>query len=87
MKFFREESQKILNKCKDDVSKKNMTTVVEKLRYSDPIATEKCKEIDEKIYSSLTKLNSILDNGGSITSVDEIIQLINERNLSVFNNK
>lgn len=87
MKFFREESQKILNKCKDDVSKKNMTTVVEKFRYSDPIATEKCKEIDEKIYSSLTKLNSILDNGGSITSVDEIIQLINERNLSVLNNK
>lgn len=87
MKFFREESQKILYKCKDDVSRKNMTTIVERFRYSDPIATERCKEIDKKIYSSLEKLNSIVDNGGSISSVDEIIQLINERNLSVLNSK
>ncbi len=87
IKTLREESQKIFNKCQDETSRKNMMLVVEKLKYSDPVSNDRSKDIDEKIFTSLSNLNSIIDNGGNITSVEEILGLINERNISLINNK
>lgn len=87
LKTLREESQKIFNKCKDETSKQNMMLIVEKLKYSDPVSNDKSKDIDEKIFMSLSSLNSTIDNGGDITSVEEILELINERNIALINNK
>ncbi len=87
IKELRTKSMTILSLCNDDVSKENVSLVVEKLKFSDPVSNDKTKEIETKIDESLSKLQEEVNEGKKINSVEEIITLIENRNVQCLGSK
>lgn len=87
IKELRTRANVIFNNCNDDVSKENMKKVVDALQYSDPVSSKATIENDGEISSLLDQLEETVNDGKSITSVDEILKAISKRNITAINNK
>lgn len=87
IKELRTKANVIFNNCNDDVSKENMKKVVDALQYSDPVSSKATIENDGEIASLLDQLEETVNDGKSITSVDEILKAISKRNIIAINNK
>lgn len=87
IKELRTKSLTILSLCKDDVSKKNVSMVVDKLKFSDPVSNDQTSEMEARINESLSKLQEEVIQGKQINSVTEIINLIEIRNAQCIGSK
>ncbi len=80
IKDLRIKSINILSLCKDDVSKNNISIIVEKLKYSDPVSNESIRDIETQILLNLDKIEEDLKDGKVIDSISDILTLIENRN-------
>ncbi len=87
IKDLRTKSLTVLSLCKDDVSRKNVSMVVDKLKFSDPVSNDQTSEMEAKINESLSKLQEEIIQGKQINSVTEIINLIEIRNAQCIGSK
>lgn len=87
IKELRTKSLSLLHICKDDVSKNNISIIIDKLKYSDPVSNDKTKDIEAKIFEKLTEIENKLYDGLSISSADDVISLIESRNVLCKGNK
>lgn len=87
IKDLRTKSINILSLCKDDVSKKNVNIIVEKLKYSDPISNASTKDFEDQIFTALAEIEQNLKDGKVIDSISDIITLIENRNTVCLENK
>lgn len=87
IKELRTKSVCLLSMCNDDVSRKNVGIIVDKLKYSDPMSNDDTKELEDNIFNSLSSLESSIASGIVVSSVDEIVSLIESRNAICRGNK
>lgn len=80
IKDLRIKSINILSLCKDDVSKNNVSIIVEKLKFSDPVSNDSTANFDNQILSNLDKIEEDLKDGKVIDSISDILTLIANRN-------
>lgn len=87
IKELRTKSINILSLCKDDVSKENVSKVVDKLKYSDPVSSASTKDLEDEIYKALAEIEQNLKDGKAINSTSNILVLIDNRNTVCLENK
>ena len=72
--------QGLVGKCKDPEVKKQMEKLAEKFKYSDPVSTGATVEVEKKIKEKLNELEATESEKISVSQIDKIGVLIDERN-------
>lgn len=81
MKLLKVDAEQLLNKCKEEKTRKEVNKVVEAIRYSDPVSKEILLPLELKISNKLSELTKQVETNEVVTeTVDELLQLISERN-------
>lgn len=87
IKELRIKSSSLLSFCKDDSSKENILIIIDKLKFSDPVSNDATTNVEKDIFNKLSLIENNLKNGVSVSSVDEVIELIEKRNIICKGNK
>ena len=81
MKLLKVDAELLLSKCKDEETKKEINKVVDAIKYSDLVSNEMLMSLELKISNKLSELTKQVEANEDIKeSVDELLQLISERN-------
>lgn len=81
IKLLKVDAEQLLDKCKDEMTRKEINKVVEAIKYSDPVSNEMLMSLELKISNKLSELTKQVEDNTDINgTVDELLQLISERN-------
>lgn len=81
MKELRRKSKLLISLSLDECTKANMEKIFEMLQYSDPVTNEKTEEIEKKISMALDDFEKNIQDKKTITNINDVAHMIQERNL------
>ena len=89
MEGFRVDLDSLVAKCSDENLKKELEKLAEEFRYSDPVSSEKTKDVENHIREIISGLSESLGKSEVDVNkqIDDIRRLLNERNSICKNNK
>lgn len=87
MESLRREVDSLVRKCPDEKVKKELEKLAEEFKYSDPISNEKTQQKEEQLKSRIKELTNNFDTNDGFRLINEIQDILIERNSICKNSK